>query len=258
MARTQGSLEYLVIIAIVLSISSVVILYATGIIGTQKSSVSISTCKQASIDCRLSKMSSPTDQCDQCDAACKDSTTGIEIFSGATLCCKAGKTDMIYAGTPGCSSVPVQKELFSDEFANLNAWTGDIVDATYWHVVASGYSGSNSALLHQYGQWAINHTQSTVGYKDIQVSFWAYPDLYDATPAPGEWMKVDWSADGGTTWNNLYTKLHTTDWEYNSYSLPATANNNPNFKVKVWCYDWHPRGAESCAIDLFKIIGTQI
>ena len=254
MARAQGSLEYLVIIAIVLAISSVVMLYATGIIGTQKSSVSTSTCKQASIDCKLSKMSSPTDQCDQCDAACKDSTTGIEIFSGATLCCKAGKTDMIYAGTPGCSSVPVQKELFYDEFANLNAWTGDIIGVIYWHVVANGYSQSNSAYLHSYSAWRINHTQSTVGYNYIQVSFWAFPDFYDV----GEWMKVDWSADGGITWNNLYTAQHTTSWVYNSYSLPATANNNPNFKVGVYCYDWHSAGAESCAIDVFRIIGTQI
>lgn len=100
--RGQGALEYLIIIAIVLSVSSIVVLYSTGIIGTQKTSVSLSSCKQASIDCKLSKMSAPTDPCDQCDSACIDSTTGEEIFAHATDCCKTGETDLIYEGTIGC------------------------------------------------------------------------------------------------------------------------------------------------------------
>jgi len=160
MARAQGSLEYLIIISVVLAISAIVIMYTTGIIGGQKSSVSISTCKQASIDCKLSKMSSPTDQCDQCDAACKDSTTGIEIFSGATGCCKAGKTDMIYTGTPGCAII----EPFTVTLANPT--TGSVkaspvtITATTNRAATCTYSVSGSASSPMTTPDQLTHTAS--------------------------------------------------------------------------------------------------
>lgn len=102
MARAQGSLEYMVIIAVILAISSIVIMYTTGIVGGQKSSVSISSCKQASIDCKLSKMGSPTDPCNSCETACMDST-GAELFQGAVSCCAHAKTDLIYEESNDCT-----------------------------------------------------------------------------------------------------------------------------------------------------------
>ena len=102
MAKAQGGLEYMVIIAVILAISSIVIMYTTNIMGGQKSSVSISSCKQASVDCKLSKMGSPTDPCTQCDTACKDSA-GMELFTGAVSCCTHAKTDLIYEGSNDCT-----------------------------------------------------------------------------------------------------------------------------------------------------------
>jgi len=101
MARAQGSLEYMVIIAVILAISSIVIVYTTGIIGGQKTSVSISSCKQASIDCKLSKMGSPTDPCTACDTSCKTSA-GVELFDGATYCCNHALPDMVFEDSGGC------------------------------------------------------------------------------------------------------------------------------------------------------------
>ena len=101
MARAQGSLEYLIIIAIVLAVSAVVISYSTGILGGGKSSISVTSCKQAAVDCKAAKMLSSTDPCLPCDTACKDSG-GVELFDGATYCCTMGQPDMIYLNSPGC------------------------------------------------------------------------------------------------------------------------------------------------------------
>ena len=101
MARAQGSLEYLIIIAIVLAVSAVVISYSTGILGGGKSSISVTSCKQAAVDCKAAKMLSSTDPCLPCDTACKDSG-GVELFDGATFCCNHGLPEMVFANSPGC------------------------------------------------------------------------------------------------------------------------------------------------------------
>jgi len=110
--RAQGSLEYMVIIAVILAISGIVILYTSGILGTQKSAVSISLCKQTAEKCKLSKMTSPTDPCNACIAACANYTftcwgspAAKSISKGAIGCCKNGKSDQIYFGSPGCGTV---------------------------------------------------------------------------------------------------------------------------------------------------------
>jgi len=101
MSRAQGSLEYLIIIAIVLAVSAVVISYSTGILGGGKSSISVTSCKQAAVDCKAAKMLSSTDPCLPCDTACKDSS-GVELFDGATFCCNHGLPEMVFANSPGC------------------------------------------------------------------------------------------------------------------------------------------------------------
>jgi hypothetical protein len=103
MAKAQGSLEYMIIIAVVLAVSAVVVTYMTNAMAGQKTSVSISSCKQAAIDCKSSKMLSPNDPCIACNTACKDSS-GIELFDGATYCCTAGRPDMIYPNSTGCGA----------------------------------------------------------------------------------------------------------------------------------------------------------
>ena len=101
MSRAQGSLEYLIIIAIVLAVSALVISYSTSILGGGKSSVSVTSCKQAAVDCKAAKMLSPNDICLPCESACKNSA-GVELFDGATYCCTTGQAEMIFANSPGC------------------------------------------------------------------------------------------------------------------------------------------------------------
>jgi hypothetical protein len=111
--RAQGSLEYLIIIATVLAIVTIVVLYASGIIGPQKTSVSISTCKQAAENCKLSQMTAPTDPCTGCISACANTTVNScsqpgavkGVSKGAVGCCKKGRAEDIYSGSPGCGTV---------------------------------------------------------------------------------------------------------------------------------------------------------
>jgi len=101
MARAQGSLEYLIIIAVVLAVSGIVIGYMTGVVGGQKSKVTVTGCKQAAIDCKAAKMLSSNDPCTACDTACKDSN-GVALFDGAAFCCDHGLPEMVFANSPGC------------------------------------------------------------------------------------------------------------------------------------------------------------
>ena len=103
MANAQGSLEYMVIIAVVLAITGITAIFLSGVLGTQSSSVSVATCKQAADTCELSRMTSPNDPCLSCAAACRDAATGEEIFSGATFCCNHTMTDLIYTSSTACS-----------------------------------------------------------------------------------------------------------------------------------------------------------
>ena len=101
--RAQGSLEYLIIIAAVLVVSSVVVLFATGAVGGQKSTASMYACKQAAVECKASHAVAPNDPCLSCTTNCKDSS-GKELFDGAVYCCTSTKSDMIYAGSLGCGA----------------------------------------------------------------------------------------------------------------------------------------------------------
>jgi len=265
MSSAQGSLEYLIIIAVVLAVSAIVIMYTTGIIGGQKSSVSVSSCKQAAANCQASRFLSPNDPCLACDTACKDST-GVEIFNGATYCCNHTQTNLIYAGSLGCgggySYGGSRTVIYSDSFSNLSGWIGQLssscTDTGGW-CIGSGQTGTG-ANMSSHGTYSINRTQPTVGYSGIQISFQA-AFCGDVSSGSIEYLQVDWSGDGGSTWNTL---LHTTSiftWTPESYTLPASADENPNFVVRITAYDSHGVGgnAYACANSIPKrSTGSQV
>jgi uncharacterized protein (UPF0333 family) len=156
----------------------------------------------------------------------------------------------------------VPKELFYDEFANLNSWTGvaGAVGADAWHVNTTfGYNNSNSAYYHNYSSRGIDYSQSTAGYTNINVSFWEKATITGYLgDASGEHIEIDWY--DGTNWNYLYVGGLETKWNYRSYLLPSLANDNPNFKIKIGCRIWNIPAPDLayCAVDTLRIIGTQI
>jgi len=103
--RTQGSLEYLVIIAAVLAIAGITAVFLSGVLSGQSSQVSVAACKQASETCKLSQMSSPNDPCISCNAACQNPSTKKEIFVGAVYCCNHTRSDIIYINSSECAAL---------------------------------------------------------------------------------------------------------------------------------------------------------
>jgi len=100
MQKAQGSLEYLVLIAVVLAIISVVTMIAVGYIGSQQGKYSYNTCKNAAANCKAALAANSNDKCSYCDTECKN-PDGTDISTKASTCCKMGKPDSVYEGATG-------------------------------------------------------------------------------------------------------------------------------------------------------------
>ena len=101
MARVQGSLEYLIIISVVLAVTAIVTLIVVNSFGSQETHYLYNTCVAAAKTCRTSLVSDSNAQCSFCDNSC-NFTNGTEIFQNATQCCKQGNDSGIYDGSFGC------------------------------------------------------------------------------------------------------------------------------------------------------------
>jgi len=252
--RAQGALEYLIIIAAVLGISAIVVFFVTGAFTSSTSGADFSKCRVATANCKHNTALGVTTVCDACKSACTDSR-GMPLIGGAVTCCKQGLAEKIYSGSTECSS---PRELFYDEFADMNAWSGDL--SPFWYANTTfGFNNSNSAYKQSYATRYILHTQDTTDYYYIALSFWSTPRLRDCSAGmwvSREFMLVEWSPDG-SAWNRIYDDCNSAGWAFHSYPIPAAASNNPNFAVRVGCYDSHnpPLPSEYCAIDTFRIIG---
>ena len=180
--------------------------------------------------------------------------TGLNGQVTYYLSCNDSSQPSIFNQTSKTWTAVARTEIFYDEFATLDAWAGDkppwLTFSSFGNSVP--YNSSLYALKYGYGTHVINHTQSTTGYQNINMSFWAIAHESDA----GEYMKMDWF--NGTAWTNLYTATSQPEtWSYHSYLLPASANNKPNLIIKVYCYCWHnPPGSDYCAVDTFRITGS--
>ena len=100
MQKAQGSLEYLVMIAVIIAITTVVTLIAVTYLGNQQGTYSLNNCKSAAAACKASLSANPLDKCTSCDTSCK-AGDGTETSTGAVKCCKLGRSDSIYAGATG-------------------------------------------------------------------------------------------------------------------------------------------------------------
>ena len=99
MRKGQGSLEYLIIVAVVLALIAIVVLFLTGILGGSKASGDLNKCRTAASQC-LSEIIGGPSSCAYCEDACI-SADGLDIQGCEEGCgtacqlCKAGKTNMI-------------------------------------------------------------------------------------------------------------------------------------------------------------------
>jgi hypothetical protein len=268
--RGQGALEYLIIIAAVLAISAIVVLFITGAFRGSSGSGDMSKCKLAAANCQRDAALGVGQTCNACSDACRGSS-GKEVIPGAIPCCKAGASNKIYTNSTACAGTG---ELFYDEFLSMGSWQKFVPGGGYdsgasWYVDTTEGNNSNNVVMLVNGSVgaspcstgpntcsgavAIKHAESTVGYNNIQLTW--YQRL--AIPNPGLAFTVLWSSDGGANWNTAYNvnNLNELIWSYHSVGpLPAAANNNPNFVVSLYCYSWGT--GVNCKVDSFRVIGT--
>lgn len=109
-------------------------------------------------------------------------------------------------------------------YAGTGSTAGSALQATGWQITAA--NPGNAAT--SYFQFSVN----TSGLSNIIMGF----DFQAITATIG----VNYSIDGGTTWTNLgiTSSAGTSGFTFgNLYTLPTTANNNPNLKIRI--YGWN-------------------
>jgi hypothetical protein len=121
--------------------------------------------------------------------------------------------------------------LFFDDFDAVTAPSGWSEGGTVERFIGTPHYGTADIRLRDQPS-ELNRTISTIGYSTINVSF----DMGSKVNA-GHYLKAEWSPDGGTTWN-LLKQINSGDPEDDnnlhpfSYSLPASADNNANVKLR--------------------------
>ena len=99
--RAQGSLEYLIIISVAIAVVAIVSMIVVNSFGQRQSDFVMASCASAASTCNSTLIFNSTASCDFCDTSCNFSN-GTEVFSTAADCCKQGKSNMVYDGSPGC------------------------------------------------------------------------------------------------------------------------------------------------------------
>jgi len=102
--KSQGSMEYLILIATVLIVASVTVILVTGSVGERRKSILIEECRSAAAQCSLERAANPTVPCYFCEEKCVDQE-GEALFGDLETdpptsidCCKLGMEDQIYTG----------------------------------------------------------------------------------------------------------------------------------------------------------------
>ncbi|HMN96145.1 MAG TPA: S8 family serine peptidase [Phycisphaerales bacterium] len=115
--------------------------------------------------------------------------------------------------------------LFSDGFesGNLTAGGWVIQNTNAFASTASAFAGSWGARLRN-STW-IEKSISTVGRTSVTVSY----ARRTAGLQSGQWLYAEWW--NGSSWT-LIEQTNATSWQSVSFTLPAGAANNPNFKLR--------------------------
>ena len=128
-----------------------------------------------------------------------------------------------FALYPNCS-------LFSDDVENgAQGWTAQAP----W-VIANNVPGNTTHAWNtpNYGgnlnRSLTSATLDLTGYADLTLDF----DDRCATESGYDYGYVEFSANGGSTWQPLYSCSGTTDWQSHHVDLPAAADNAGAFKLR--------------------------
>ena len=144
---------------------------------------------------------------------------------------------LIILATSAGYALALPSTIFSDGFESnsLSVWdehsgqwgtnliSGVLVHSGNRAAVAQGNTGASPDNLRK--------DVSTAGYTNINFNYW-----YRVTAALSgpDYLKAQYSIDGGSNWVTLatYANVSAGAWTSASFTLPATANNNPNLEVR--------------------------
>lgn len=150
--------------------------------------------------------------------------------------------DSIYELNTIVSSVAPSGDMLSETFANLDAWTRQ--GGTNWRIGIPDEGGqppdhpatNTVAKADNCGsecKLVLTNGLNLTGHSSATLSLYRYVD--DSLDS-GEYLKIDVSSDGGTTWSNAFTWSGGTDdddtWHLESYDL-ASHLNSADFKVRA-------------------------
>ena len=129
-----------------------------------------------------------------------------------------------------CSKVRAET-IWSDGFesGDFSAWTSVSGSWGLVHSSSGAKSGAYRASID--GETSLDGDillleKSTVGYENLQWSCWY---KVNAGLEEEDHVFVEWSNNSGADWQILteYTKVPSGDWQYASFDLPETADDNP-------------------------------
>jgi hypothetical protein len=122
-------------------------------------------------------------------------------------------------------NVTLSSLAFSDGFESglSSGWQNNGCSAT----TSQKFSGSGSVLLNNSD--SLTKSFSTVNLKNIQIR---YARLTQNFISWNNTFVAEWSSDGGTTWTMLESLSSNSGWTLRAYDLPASAENNANFKIR--------------------------
>ncbi|MFH1683105.1 MAG: hypothetical protein ABIA37_04880, partial [Candidatus Woesearchaeota archaeon] len=135
-------------------------------------------------------------------------------------------TFILSAEDPGLAEV---NGTFFDGFESGNLATNNWTNTagSGWYIDTDSYQGAYAMEGDPRGLTTVENSISTVGYTTVKFSFYAQTYALDG----GEYISADWY--NGTSWINVLPQTEDIiPYTFYSYSLPASASNNPNFKIR--------------------------
>src|SRR3989339_402555 len=160
--------------------------------------------------------------------------------------------NFVYGANSLSSFDGIFTEGFESNNFSINNWTLSATTFNWTISTTNPYSGNYYALAEpKDGSGSVLQTDlDTSNYMNINISFYAYTSGLDTN----EYIAAYWY--NGTSWINLMQVEDIASYTFYNYSLPASANNNSNFKIRFRCFAGNTN--EICALDNINVTGNKM
>ncbi|MFC1704985.1 hypothetical protein ACFLZ6_01500, partial [Nanoarchaeota archaeon] len=145
-------------------------------------------------------------------------------------------------------------QYFFDDFESgslaTNNWTTSGAGTPWVPSTTLPYAGTYSTRVENTnGESILENVVSTIDYVNNTLSFY-----YDTLGLDiGEYFAADWY--NGTAWINIVNVQTTAGWTLSVTSLPSSADDNPNLRIRFRCSS--NNNNEDCRVDDVQVNGTE-